>query len=225
MPAGFSDQLVTIVQSPTAVAWTPDGRMLINSKEGALRIYENGALLPDPALDLSSVICADSERGLLGLAVDPDFATNHHIYVYYTFKKHGSCPSRDIAHTPVNRVSRFVLNDDDTVDIDSETVLIDNIPSVDGVHNAGDIDFGRDGNLYVSVGDSGCDWRWQTSSCYLNNDASRDLSILSGKILRITSNGGIPSDNPFTGRGHRPLQYHRQHHASTASVARSTPRG
>ncbi len=198
LPAGFSDQFVAAVQSPVALAWTPDGRMLINSKEGALRIYENGALLPDPALDLSSVICADSERGLLGVAVDPDFTSNHYVYLYYTFKKHGVCESRT-PNIPVNRVSRFVLNDDDTVDIASETVLIDNIYSVDGIHNAGDIDFGNDGNLYVSVGDNGCDWRWQTSTCYLNNDASRDLSILAGKILRIAPDGSIPSGNPFTG--------------------------
>ena len=161
-PVGFSDQLVAFVQSPTAVAWTPDGRMLINSKEGALRIYENGALLPDPALDLSSVICADSERGLLGVAVDPDFATNHYIYLYYTFKKYGVCPSRDTPNTPVNRVSRFVLDDDDTVDI-AQRDGPDRQHPLGRRHPQRGRPRLRQGRqpLRISVGDGGCDFRWR----------------------------------------------------------------
>jgi glucose/arabinose dehydrogenase/PKD repeat protein len=197
VPSGFDDSLVAVVARPTGLAFTPDGRMLIVTRIGPVRIYEGGTLLPTPAIDLASRLCIDNERGLLGVAVDPGFASNHYIYVYYTFKKYGGC-DRNTTTSPVNRVSRFTLGDNDSIDPASELVLIDNIPSPDGVHNAGDLHFGRDGYLYVSVGDGGCDWRGN-SGCYLLNDAARDLGLLSGKILRITATGGIPPGNPFTG--------------------------
>src|SRR5262249_28849813 len=73
---GFQDDLVTEVGAPTALAFTPDGRMLITTQPGQLRVYQSGTLLPTPALDLAAAgkICSQSERGLLGLAVDPQFA-------------------------------------------------------------------------------------------------------------------------------------------------------
>jgi hypothetical protein len=85
-PPSFSDTLVTAVELPTALAFTPDNRMLIASQPGQLRVYQSSALLGTPALDLSAKICDDVERGLLGIAVDPGFASNHFIYRYYTFK-------------------------------------------------------------------------------------------------------------------------------------------
>jgi PKD repeat protein len=98
----------------------------------------------------------------------------------------------------VNRVSRFVLPDSSIVDPRSERVLIDRIPSPGGNHNGGDIQFGKDGTLYVSVGDGGCDYA-DDSGCGGTNDAARDPHVLSGKILRITRDGGIPPTNPFQG--------------------------
>lgn len=81
----------------------------------------------------------------------------------------------------------------------SEQVLIDEVPAT-GNHNAGDLKFGNDGYLYVSVGDGGCDWAGN-SGCAGQNDAARDRHVLVGKILRITSSGGIPATNPFVGVG------------------------
>jgi glucose/arabinose dehydrogenase/PKD repeat protein len=193
VPAGFTDELVTTVASPTALAFTPDGRLLITTQPGRLRVFQNGALVATPALDLTSptnVICSNSERGLLGVAVDPSFATpnNNFIYVYYTFNRSGTC---------VNRVSRYVLSASNVAS--GEIVLIDNIPSTAGNHNAGDVQFGHDGYLYVSVGDGGCDYAG--GGCAGSNDAARDQHSLVGKILRITRDGTIPSDNPFTGAG------------------------
>ena len=80
-PPGFADALVTAVASPTALAFTPDGRLLIATQTGQLRIYQNGVLLPAPALDLRApnLACVNHERGLLGLAVDPNFTANHFI--------------------------------------------------------------------------------------------------------------------------------------------------
>ena len=79
---------------------------------------------------------------MLGVAVDPAFADNRFIYVYYTFRKFGTCANNSPT-SPVNRVSRFVLGPANTVDPATETVLIDNSPSP-GHHNSGDLQFGRD---------------------------------------------------------------------------------
>jgi glucose/arabinose dehydrogenase/PKD repeat protein len=195
VPAGFEDALVAAIAFPTALAFTPDGRLLVTTQPGQLRVVENGALLAAPALDLAPVICSNSERGLLGVAVDPEFATNRFIYLFYTFKKFASCPVNTSA-APVNRVSRFMLADDNTVSLASELILIDNIPSPGGNHNAGDVHVGPDGLLYISVGDGGCDYRGD-SGCAALNDAARDLHVLVGKILRVTRTGAIPADNPF----------------------------
>jgi glucose/arabinose dehydrogenase len=199
LPPGFFDTLETDVGYPTALAFTPGGHMLITTQPGQLRVYQNGALLPEPALDLSNRICSNSERGLLGVAIDPAFVQNHYIYLYYTFNRSGSCATGVFtSDSPVNRVSRFVLGDDNTVNPASEAILLDNIPSPHGNHNGGDLQFGKDNYLYISVGDGGCDYR-NDSGCAGFNDAARDTNVLLGKILRITRDGGIPSDNPFQG--------------------------
>ncbi|MDQ4133459.1 MAG: PQQ-dependent sugar dehydrogenase [Actinomycetota bacterium] len=192
LPTGFSDFLVASVASPTALAFTPDGRMLITTQGGTVRVVKGGSLLPTAALNLSSQLCSNSERGLLGVAVDPQFSSNGYVFVYYSFKKSAACDS-----TTVNRVSRFVMTGDS---LGGEVVLIDNIPSPTGNHNAGDLRFGKDELLYVSVGDGGCDYLTPTN-CQNSNDAARDLNVLLGKIVRIDRNGNIPAGNPFTGTG------------------------
>jgi chitodextrinase len=200
LPSGFEDRLLASTSKPTALAFTPDGRMLVATQPGQLRIYKNGQLLQTPALDIaSSKICANSERGMLGVAVDPNFSTNKYVYLYYTYNKFGVCPTSQPtnANNPVNRVSRFVMSGD-IVDPATEKVLIDNIASPNGNHNAGDLSFGKDGYLYITVGDGGCDYNGD-SGCAGANDASRDQHVLLGKVLRITREGGIPPTNPYTG--------------------------
>lgn len=176
------------LDQPTAFAFLPGGEMLIATKPGRLLLYRDGTLRDTPVIDRSSVTCANSERGLLGVAVDPQFITNRYIYIYYTFNKFNipSCPTNS-SQDPVNRVSRLTL--DANLIATNESVLVDNIPSPNGNHNAGDLQFGNDGYLYVSVGDGG------------RNDTARQLHNLSGTILRITRDGGIPADNPFLGEG------------------------
>ncbi len=186
-PAGFTDTLVASVESPTAMAFTPDGRILVTTQLGELRVIANDALVGVPALDISGALCTSEEQGLLGVERDPAFATNGFVYLYYTHDDAGTCE---------NRVSRFVLNGN-VVDPASELVLVDGIPSP-GNHNAGDLHFGPDGYLYVSVGDGECDYLGN-SGCGGSNDASRDRNVLLGKLLRITSTGGVPPTNPFLG--------------------------
>lgn len=195
----FEDTLVAEVPSPTGMAITPDGRILITSQFGQLFVYQKGVLLDRPALDIGPIACADRERGLLSVAVDPSFGTNGFIYVTYILNKYGDC-AEEGSQTPIGRVSRFHLASDNAVDLDSEQILIDNIPSPVGVHNIGAVGFGPDGYLYVTVGDGGCDYA-QNSGCFDSNDATLDMNALVGKVLRITKDGDIPAGNPFTGPG------------------------
>ncbi|HEY8894158.1 MAG TPA: PQQ-dependent sugar dehydrogenase, partial [Niastella sp.] len=100
LPANFQRVQVTAsLSNPTAMAFTPDGRVLICQQSGQLRVVKNGSLLSTPAVTLS--VNTSGERGLIGVAVDPNFTTNQYIYLYYT-------------HTsgPHNRVSRFTMTGD-----------------------------------------------------------------------------------------------------------------
>lgn len=174
LPAGFSETTVTGLTNPTAMAIAPDGRIFVCQQGGALRVIKNGALLATPFVTLT--VDANGERGLLGVAFDPDFLTNRYVYVYYT------------ATTPAihNRISRFTANGDVAVG-GSELVLMDlnNLGATN--HNGGAIHFGRDGKLYVAVGENAVGSNSQT------------LANPLGKLLRINKDGSIPTDNPFYG--------------------------
>lgn len=200
IPSGFADELVASVGGPTALAFTPDGRLLVTRQSGSLRVVTaDGTLLATPALSFSAAqVCTNSERGLLGVAVDPAFAENGFVYLFYTRNVTGSCATG--SHGPRNRVSRFVLPPTNVVDPGTEVVLVDGIRSYGGNHNAGDLRFGRDGYLYVTTGDGGTDYAGDSGSGG-SNDASRDEFHLLGKVLRVTRDGGIPPSNPFQGAG------------------------
>jgi uncharacterized protein (TIGR03437 family) len=196
LPPGFTDTLVASVASPTAIAFLPNGKMLITTQGGTIRIFDGSTLLATPALNISSRICSNSERGLLGIAVDPDFNTNQWIYVFYTHPGNGGCGTGSTAG-PWNRVSRFTFNGANTIDPATELVLLDGIWSYGGNHNAGDLAIGGDGMLYVSTGDGGTDYGGSGSAGA--NDAARERHHLLGKIVRITRDGGVPGGNPFSG--------------------------
>ncbi len=188
-PAGFVDEIVATLGAgdiPTGLALTPDGRVLIGLKSGVIRVVENGTLLSQPALTLGSGVCTDGERGLESIAVDPDFTTTHHIYVYQTAPVAGSCTGA------INRVVRYTLNNNLA---SAPVTLLDSIPTGGGYHNGGDLKFGADGLLYVSVGDGGSQLGGGANGA--GNDNARNRSILNGKILRIKRDGGIPADNPY----------------------------
>ncbi len=191
VPSGFEDTFLTTVSGPTDLTWTPDGRMLIIGKDGQVRVYANNTLLPNPALDLSARLCTVGEQGLVGIAVHPQFATNHFIYLYYIYNKfNNACPESEI-DGPIGRLSRFVLPDTNVIDPASEVVLFNTPPRYRNHHTGGDPKFGKDGYIYVTVGDAGAQsLGWP-----------QDLGRLAGKIVRITDSGGIPADNPFTGAG------------------------
>jgi glucose/arabinose dehydrogenase len=175
LPAGFTESPVASgLSNPTAMAIAPDGRIFVCQQGGALRVIKNSALLSTPFVTVP--VNSDSERGLLGVALDPAFDSNHFVYVYYT------------ATTPTthNRVSRFTANGD--VAVPGSEVPILNLETLSaGNHNGGAIHFGPDGKLYVAVGENAVASNSQT------------LSNRLGKMLRINADGSIPSDNPFFG--------------------------
>jgi glucose/arabinose dehydrogenase len=109
LPPGFEEETFVEVPAPTAFDFTPNGRMLVASKPGQLYVVDGGQR--SVALDLGPRVCSNSERGLLGVAVDPDFGTAGHdyVYLYYTFNKSNSCLTDDPSE-PVNRVSRFTMS-------------------------------------------------------------------------------------------------------------------
>jgi glucose/arabinose dehydrogenase len=151
-PAGFSDRVVATAVAPTALAWTPDDRMIVTSKGGQVLVGEDEDGPLTVALDLGETICDQEERGLVGVAVDPAFEKNQFVYVYWTRKTRGSCTTP----APDNRITRFRLGDDNRVVPGSQTVIVDHIVSPQAHHLAGDLEFGADGYLYVSVGDGVC---------------------------------------------------------------------
>jgi glucose/arabinose dehydrogenase len=174
VPTGFTDTVVASnLTNATAMAIAPDGRIFVCLQDGSLRVVKNGALLPTPFVNVT--VNASGERGLLGVALDPNFASNNFVYLYYT------------ATTPAihNRVSRFTANGDVAV-AGSETVLLD-LDNLSGAtnHNGGAMHFGPDGKLYIAVGENASPANAQNG----NN--------LLGKMLRINADGTIPEDNPF----------------------------
>jgi glucose/arabinose dehydrogenase len=176
LPAGFSETPVaTGLSSPTAMAVAPDGRIFVAQKGGALRVVRNNALLSQPFLTVS--VNTDGERGLLGVAFDPDFLNNRFVYVYYT-----------TAAAPIhNRVSRFTASSSnpDVAQAGSELQIL-NLPTLGASnHNGGAIHFGGDGKLFVAVGENAAPANAQS------------LNTPLGKLLRINANGSIPTDNPF----------------------------
>jgi glucose/arabinose dehydrogenase len=200
LPRGFVDEPVAKLEQATVVAFLPDGRMLLGSKLGLVRMLdERGRVLRGTVVDLRSRVCTERERGLVGLAVDPDVARTRYVYVYYTFKKHGSCTATG-PRGPVNRLARYALRRDGTLDPATETILLDDIPSVGATHNGGDLKFAKDGFLYVGVGDGGRDYARRTDTSQ-GNPAARDRNVLLGKILRLTRDGHPAPGNPYTGPG------------------------
>ncbi len=130
VPSGFTDALVASgLTWPTALAVADDGRVFVTEQRGTLRVIKNGALLPTPFVTLAVKGQGGSnEEGLLGIALDPSFATNHFVYVYYTVPSSGNVTSH-------NRVSRFTA-DADVVVPGSEKILFEVPGPSSGSHNA-----------------------------------------------------------------------------------------
>ena len=201
VPAGFSDTLVASVGAPIGLAFLPGGRLLVTTQGGLLLLISGGVLLATPALTIPAAgICTKVERGMLGVTVDPAYPVSPYLYIYYTANTAGGC---------VNRLSRFTLADgSDIVTPASELILVDDMPSVAGNHNAGDAKFGPDGYPLRLASATAAATTPGTAAATAANDASRDQQTLTGKILRINKDGIDPGRQPVPGRRDRALQRH-----------------
>lgn len=203
---------------PMAVVPEPGSdRLFIVDQAGTVKILDGeGTLIEEPFIDLSGTLVqleqSYDERGLLGFAFHPEYTDNGKVYVYYSVPAEGD-ELQEYNHVSV--LSEFSLGEGgrDTVDIESEQVVL-RIPEPQMNHNAGSLQFGPDGYLYVPLGDGGGandigfghvdDW-------YETNDGGNAQNIeenLLGKIIRIDVDNrspqdygeyGIPEDNPFVG--------------------------
>lgn len=177
LPPNFQTELVVDdLDNSVYLTQLPDGRMLVGEKLGDIYIFDPAAPAPvTPTLYLSITdVETGGERGLTSIAVDPNFAQNPYIYVYYTN-----------ASTSRNRISRFahVTN---TADLNSEMMIWqDNEAWSDCCHYGGGLAFGPDEKLYLTTGEE------------FDGNQSQDLTRAGGKIIRINSDGSIPIDNPF----------------------------
>jgi len=177
------------LSGPTAVAFLPDGRMLVTEQGGALRIRNADGTV---ALLATIPVCAQVEMGLLGVAVDPDFAHDGFIYLYRTKPPAAGCS--DVANR-VNEVVRVTMAGG-SVDVGTLATIVTGIRTDNGNHNGGVVRVGPDGKLYVGVGDTGTGDN-QGGPGTSTNPYAQDLGALNGKVLRVNLDGTIPSDNPF----------------------------
>lgn len=164
--------VVSDLEIPWSLVFAPDGRLFVTERPGRVRIIDITGRTSQLALTLDDVF-ADGEGGLLGLALDPAFASNGLVYLYYTART---------ASGRVNRVARYRESGNRLAE---RIVLLDNIPA-NVIHDGGRIRFGPDGLLYITAGDAATE------------ELAQDVASLAGKILRINPDGTTPRGNPFS---------------------------
>jgi glucose/arabinose dehydrogenase len=168
---------------PVAMAHAGDGsgRLFIVQQLGQIRIHDGRQLLPEPFLDISSLVACCTEQGLLGLAFHPNYKTNGFFYVYYTTLARST------------RIVRYTVSSNPNVADPGSALVLLTISQPFSNHNGGQLAFGPEGHLWVGVGDGG-----GVGDPF--NNAQRGDTLL-GKLLRINVDGtlpfAIPRDNPF----------------------------
>lgn len=153
---------------PWSIAFAPDNRIFFTERTGNLRVIQDGHVLPS----IMSLDVAGGEGGLLGIVLDPDFEQNHYVYLYFTYNEFF-----DIK----NKVVRYVESNNS---LKEDKIILEPFVGA-SYHDGGRLKFGPDRKLYITTGDAG------------NPQTSQDEKTVLGKILRINSDGTIPSDNPF----------------------------
>jgi glucose/arabinose dehydrogenase len=190
--AGFDETVFQgSLSSPTAIAFLPGGRMLVTEKAGALKLTDGVTSTTVTTID----VCSGSEMGLLGIAVDPSYATNGFVYLYRT-KQTANCGS---STGRFNEVVRITIGAGDTFVPGSLVVFTTGAQTDNGNHDGGCLRIGPDAKLYVGVGDTGLGDN-QGGPGSSTNPYSQNLNVLMGKVLRLNLDGTIPADNPFVGQ-------------------------
>jgi glucose/arabinose dehydrogenase len=161
------------LEVPWSIVWAPDGRMLFTERIGRVRIYENGKLRPAPLFTVPDVE-PSGESGLMSIALHPQFAANHFLYLSYAYKGE-------------NQNVRVVRYREAETGLTDRKVIIENIPAAQ-FHAGCRLRFGPDSKLYITTGDA------------TRRDLAQRLDSLAGKILRVNDDGTVPADNPFVGQ-------------------------
>jgi glucose/arabinose dehydrogenase/regulation of enolase protein 1 (concanavalin A-like superfamily) len=174
LPAGFAKvELAKGLHNPAAIAFAPNGDIYIAEQKGLIKLYRAGAIQPTPVLSLT--VDSGTETGILGLALDPNFATNGYMYVAWT------------TPDPLARLSRFTVTGGGTTASPASELILWHGNEIQAAHHSiNDVHIGPDGKLWFSVGDNDP-----------NITNGETLTNAYGKILRINLDGSIPSDNPF----------------------------
>jgi glucose/arabinose dehydrogenase len=172
--------LLTGLSFPVALAFAPDGRIFFTEKDtGNIRVIQaNNTLLATPFATVPNIYNS-GEAGLLGIALDPTFTTNHYVYAYYTY--------RDASSYTHGHILRYTADNNTGT---SPTNVFDVTSSAPNTlyHNGGYIKFGPDGKLYAMVGE------------FHQDQQAQNQSSMTGKMLRMNSDGTVPTDNPIAGR-------------------------
>lgn len=182
--------------SPVGMASPQDGtnRLYIIEQGGKIKIIKKGKVLPEPFLNVSSKLdglnIAYSEKGLLGLAFHPQYKSNGRFFIYY------SAPIKSSGFDHKSIIAGYrVSSNADVADVTSETIIME-IAQPESNHNGGCMAFGKDGYLYIGLGDGG-----GAGDKHGSTGHGQDLSTLLGSIIRIDVDGkkpySIPPDNPF----------------------------
>jgi glucose/arabinose dehydrogenase/PKD repeat protein len=206
-PRFVSERVAGGLRAPMGLAFAPDGRLFAWEKDGTVRIVKNGVLLPTPFVDLRPRVNKALDRGLTGLALDPNFPENGFVYLAYVFENGNNPNDEDPKTQRVVRVKANPANPDVAL-AGSETILLgsistppcanfpegaDCIPSDVPAHTIDHLHFGADGTLYVSNGDGA-----SFSGATTGSLRAQNLNSYSGKLLRINRDGTAPPDNPFS---------------------------
>ena len=188
--------VVSGLVQPWGMAWLPDGRLLITEKRGTLRMVRGGRLLPEPLAGLPKST-EHGQGGLLDVAVHPDHAKNGWIYWSYNGEQDGQHGTE---------VARGKLSADGTQLTDVQVVFRMRPKSSGGQHFGSRLVFGRDGYLYITLGDRG-----DSPSKGREHRAQR-LDDHAGSVIRLHDDGRVPADNPYVGRaGALPEIYNHGH--------------
>ncbi|HZE64412.1 MAG TPA: PQQ-dependent sugar dehydrogenase, partial [Pyrinomonadaceae bacterium] len=158
---------------PWSIVWAPDGRMIFTERPGRVRVFQNGKLQQQPLFVVPDVE-PSGESGLMSVALHPQFASNHWLYLSYAYKGDGQRV----------RVVRYRESDAGLVD---RRVIIEDIPAAQ-FHAGCRLRFGPDGKLYITTGDA------------TERELAQRLDSLAGKTLRLNDDGTVPADNPFVGQ-------------------------
>src|SRR3989441_5092472 len=164
------------LEVPWSIAWAPDGRMIFTERPGRVRVFENGKLRPEPLFTVPDVE-PKGESGLMSIALHPQFASNHLLYLSYAYSANGQQV----------RVVRYRETSNGFTD---RKVIVENIPAAQ-FHAGCRLRFGPDGKLYITTGDA------------TERELAQQLDSLAGKNIRFKDGGNVAGDKTFLGRPHK----------------------